>query len=158
MRNQILILLWFFLVYNEPFCCGWLQDFLFVFQCFNYDVSRCEYLCVYPTWSSLNFFHIRLMFFIKLGKFWSLFLRLIFLFPSGEESIYMFVQVVRIQVLVLVELKSLFHCWLPAEGHFQFTGPPTFLAIYSLPFLKPAMDNISCIKSFSCFTSDHFCF
>lgn len=31
LRSQLLILLWFFLVCNAPFCYGWLQDFVFIF-------------------------------------------------------------------------------------------------------------------------------
>lgn len=117
------------------------------------NASRCEYLCVYPHLEFIQLLSYQTKVFHQVKEALVIIPWINFSASFGEESTYMFFQVVsRIQVLVFVELKSLFHCWLPAESHFQLTGPPTFLVIYSLPFLKLAVDNISCIKSFPCFT------
>lgn len=58
LRSQRLILLRFFLVYNAPFCYGWLQDFVFIFV---YTLLRIHGAPLKHTFSLL-FFLLRLLF------------------------------------------------------------------------------------------------
>ena len=43
---------------DEPLSSRYFQDFIFGFQQFCYDVSRCGSLCVHPTLNSVSFLDV----------------------------------------------------------------------------------------------------
>lgn len=65
-------------------CCFWDFLLIFDFQHFDYDVSGCETICIYPTCHLLSLVGVHINVFIKFGKF-------LVIIPSKKKCAHLFV-------------------------------------------------------------------
>ena len=114
------------LEYEKSLFSCWLQESVFDFQQFNYNVSQSGFFGVYPSWSLLSFLNCMSIYFLRLGKFLAIFysnnlqnksLPLPLSSLSGSPTVYMLIHFVHlpgfcksVRFSSVFPILSLFYC------------------------------------------------